>query len=183
MCICKSLALLSVFCLRVSPRFWSSEMRATEGISHHLCVQVSVDSAYHYVCNLRGSETFNGSSSEFKEKYNHNFVYMESKATHISRLVVWRHGRRKEADILKRKILLKWLANDSLFLQVDLSLKKKIVYLCLHWVFDVCELSLAAASRSYSSLQCVGFSVQWILLLQNTSSRSTGFSSYNIWAQ
>ena len=44
---------------------------------------------------------------------------MESKGTHISLLVVWRHGRRKEADILKRRILFRWLMNDSLFLQMD----------------------------------------------------------------
>ena len=37
--------------------------------------------------------------------------------------------------------------------------------------------SLVAASGGYSSLQCTGFSLQWLLLLQNTGSRSTGFSS------
>ena len=103
-CIGKPPALLSVFCLRVSPRFWSPAMKATQSISCHLCVQVSVDSAHHFVLNIRGSETFNVSSSEFKESYNHNF-YMESKATLISLLFVLRHLRRKEADILKRTIL------------------------------------------------------------------------------
>ena len=105
-CIGKPPALLSVFCLRVSPRFWSPAMRTTEGISRHLCVQVSVDSAHHFVINIRGSETFNVSSSEFKENHNHNFFYMESEATLISLLFVLRHLRRKEAYIIKRTILL-----------------------------------------------------------------------------
>ena len=123
-------ALLSVFCLRVFPRFWPPVLRATEGISRHLYVQVSVDSAHHFVFNIKGSENLrgrNGSSSEFKEKYNDNSFYMESKATLISLLVVLRHGRRKEADILKRSILLKWL--DSLFLQVGLSLKQNYLFI------------------------------------------------------
>ena len=38
-------------------------------------------------------------------------------------------------------------------------------------------LSLIAVSRGYSSLQCTGFSLQWLLLLQRTSSRHVGFSS------
>ena len=38
--------------------------------------------------------------------------------------------------------------------------------------------SLVLASGSYSSLWCVGFSLQWLLLLQSTGSRRAGFSSY-----
>ena len=38
-------------------------------------------------------------------------------------------------------------------------------------------LSLVAASGDYSSLQCVGFSLQWPLLLRSTGSRHVGFSS------
>ena len=42
----------------------------------------------------------------------------------------------------------------------------------LHLVFfDACELSLVAASGGYSSLQCMGFSLRWLLLLQSTGSR------------
>ena len=44
------------------------------------------------------------------------------------------------------------------------------------------ELSLVAASGGYSLLQCVGFSLQWLLLLQSTGSRRTGFSSCGVWA-
>ena len=38
-------------------------------------------------------------------------------------------------------------------------------------------LSLVAASGGYSSLRCAGFSLQWLLLLQSTGARCTGFSS------
>ena len=33
-------------------------------------------------------------------------------------------------------------------------------------------LSLVVVSGGYSSLQCVGFSLQWLLLLQSTGSRA-----------
>ena len=52
------------------------------------------------------------------------------------------------------------------------------IYFWLRWVFvAVLRLSLVAASGGYSSLQCAGFSLQWLLLLQSTGSRHTGFSS------
>ena len=38
-------------------------------------------------------------------------------------------------------------------------------------------LSLVAVSGGYSSLRCVGFSLQWLLLLQRTGSRHAGFHS------
>ena len=38
-------------------------------------------------------------------------------------------------------------------------------------------LSLVAASGSYSSLRCAGFSLQWLLLLGSMGSRHVGFSS------
>ena len=43
--------------------------------------------------------------------------------------------------------------------------------------------SLVAASGGYSSLQCVGFSLQWLLLLQSMGSRCTGFRSCSRRAQ
>ena len=49
-------------------------------------------------------------------------------------------------------------------------------WLC--WVvIAVGRLSLVAVSRGYSSLQCVGFSLRWLLLLWSTGSRHAGFSS------
>ena len=38
-------------------------------------------------------------------------------------------------------------------------------------------LSLVAASRGYSSLRCMGFSLRWLLLLWSTGFRHVGFSS------
>ena len=43
-------------------------------------------------------------------------------------------------------------------------------------------LSLVVASRGYSSLRCVGFSLRWLLLLHSMGSRSVGFSSCGSWA-
>ena len=43
--------------------------------------------------------------------------------------------------------------------------------------------SLVVASRGYSSLRCVGFSLRWLLLLPSTGSRRAGFSSCGTWAQ
>ena len=46
------------------------------------------------------------------------------------------------------------------------------------WVFiTACGLSLVVVSGGYSSLQCTGFSLQWLLLLWSTGSRHAGFSS------
>ena len=58
------------------------------------------------------------------------------------------------------------------------------IYLWLHWVFvAVHGLPLLVASRGYSSLRCTGFSLQWLLLLQSTGSRSASFSSCGMQAQ
>ena len=64
------------------------------------------------------------------------------------------------------------------------------IYFWLHWVFvAVHGLSLVAASGGNSSLQCTGFSLRWLLLLQSTGSRqwasvvvARGLSSCNSWA-
>ena len=49
------------------------------------------------------------------------------------------------------------------------------------WLSDWTELnwglSLVSVSRSYSLLQCMGFSLRWLLLLESTGSRFTGFTS------
>ena len=50
-----------------------------------------------------------------------------------------------------------------------------ILFFWLCWVFiAVHRLSVVAASGSYSSLRCAGFSLRWLLLLQSTGSRRTG---------
>ena len=45
------------------------------------------------------------------------------------------------------------------------------------------RLSLVAANGGYSSLQQVGFSLRWLLLLQSTGSKCAGFSSCGTRAQ
>ena len=51
------------------------------------------------------------------------------------------------------------------------------IYFRLCWVFiAVCQLSLVAASRGYSSLQRLGFSLMW-LLLWSTGSGAWGLGS------
>ena len=53
----------------------------------------------------------------------------------------------------------------------------------LYWVFVAARrLSLVAASRGYSSLRCVSFSLWWLLLLRSTGSRCMGLSSCAPWA-
>ena len=59
-----------------------------------------------------------------------------------------------------------------------------VIYFWLRWVFVAARgLSLVAASGGYSFLWCAGFSLWWLLLLQNMRSRCTGFSSCGTWAQ
>ena len=52
------------------------------------------------------------------------------------------------------------------------------IYFWLCWIFiAACGLCLVVASGGYSLLRCTGFSLQWLLLLRSTGSRSMGFSS------
>ena len=58
------------------------------------------------------------------------------------------------------------------------------IYFWLCWVFvAVCGLSLVVESGGYSSLQCVGFSLRWLLFLRSTVSRHVGFSSCGMRAE
>ena len=60
---------------------------------------------------------------------------------------------------------------DDFFFLINLFI---YLYFWLRWVFiAVHGLSLAAASRGYSLLRYVGFSLRWLLLLQSTGSRHT----------
>ena len=44
----------------------------------------------------------------------------------------------------------------------------KFIYFWLRWVFVAARgLSLVAASRGYCSLQCAGFSLQWLLVAKH----------------
>ena len=58
------------------------------------------------------------------------------------------------------------------------------IYFWLRWVFVAARgLSLVAVSGGYSLLQCMGFSLRWLLLLWSTGSRYVGFSSCGMQAQ
>ena len=58
------------------------------------------------------------------------------------------------------------------------------IYFWLRWVFlAVRGLSPVGARGGYSSLQCAGFSLRWLLFLQSTGSRRMGFSSCGARAQ
>ena len=66
-------------------------------------------------------------------------------------------------------------SNLSFFFFFPINL---FIYFWLRWVFVAARgLSLFVASRGYSSLWCVGFSLWWLLLLWSTGSRHAGFSS------
>ena len=55
---------------------------------------------------------------------------------------------------------------------------KFFFFFWLRWVFAGARgLSLVAVSGGYSLLLCVSFTLQWLLLLRSTGSRSAGFSS------
>ena len=58
------------------------------------------------------------------------------------------------------------------------------IYFWLCWAFVAARgLSPVAESGGHSSLQCTGFSLRWLLLLQSMGSRCTGFSSRGVQAQ
>ena len=60
-------------------------------------------------------------------------------------------------------------SKQTFFFKTFFFLSRTFIYLFiywLHWVFIAARgLSLVAASRGYSLLRCMGFSLQWLLLL------------------
>ena len=75
-------------------------------------------------------------------------------------------------------LLSSFLLNQYIFKFIYLF----IFWLC--WVFvAVHGLSLVAASGGYSSLWCVAFSLQWLLLLRSPGSRRPAFGSCGAQAQ
>ena len=71
-----------------------------------------------------------------------------------------------------------WIKYATSFYFFHYYLKYLFIYFWLCWVFvPALRLSLVAVSGGYSSLRCMGFSLQWPLLLQSTGSRCAGFSS------
>ena len=80
--------------------------------------------------------------------------------------------------------MIMWFSFSFFLLMRFIILIDFIFFFWLHWVFiATCGLSLVAVSGGYSSLQYVGFSLQWLLLLRSTGSRHAGFSSCSTRAQ
>ena len=74
--------------------------------------------------------------------------------------------------------------NSNVILLFCINLFILFIYFWLHWVFVAAlGLSLVVASGGYSSLQCTGFSLWQLLLLQSMGSRCMGFSSCDMQAQ
>ena len=71
------------------------------------------------------------------------------------------------------------------FLHLFLHLKKLFIFGCV--ASSLLRVGFLQLQRGgwggYSSLWCTGFCLQWLLLLQSTGSRCTGFSSCGSWAQ
>ena len=60
------------------------------------------------------------------------------------------------------------LANFFFFIDFLLKNRFYFIYFWLHWVFVAARgLSLVVASRGYSSLWCVGFSLWWLLVAEH----------------
>ena len=56
----------------------------------------------------------------------------------------------------------------------------KLIYPFIYFrLVALCGLSLVVASRGYSSLQCVGFSL-WLLLLESAGSRAHGLQQLGL---
>ena len=74
--------------------------------------------------------------------------------------------------------------NDFTFYKFLKLIYLFVLYFWLHWLFVAARgLSLVAASGGYSSLQCAGLSLRWLLLLLSMGSRHAGFSSCGTQAQ
>ena len=90
-----------------------------------------------------------------------------------------------ESEILKFLLLLKclfFLSVLSNFFFIKLFIL--FIYFWLHWVFVAARgVSLVVVSGGYSSLQCAGFSLRWLLLLWSMGSRRAGFGSCSMQAQ
>ena len=66
----------------------------------------------------------------------------------------------------------------AIIIIIIIYLLKKIIYFWLLWVFVAAGgLSLVAVSGGYSSSQCLGISLLWLLLLWSRGSTHAGFSS------
>ena len=94
------------------------------------------------------------------------------------------HGKRDFADVIKvaNQLTLKcpffdWVGFFFVLAALSLHCYVQASSNCGAQAFSVC------GKQGYSSLQCTGFSLQWLLLLQGKGSRQAGFSSCGTQAQ
>ena len=108
----------------------------------------------------------------------------------VSTTMSWHGG----CALTQSSQLFPWLPTSSILLIKSSFFKKKtltpwffflkFIYFWLCWVFIAARrLSLVGVSRGYSSLQCAGLALWWLLFLRSTGSRRVGFSSCSTWAQ
>ena len=91
---------------------------------------------------------------------------------------LWSSVCSKSLPIFKIGVSYCWLFFFNKFIYLFL------IYFWLCWVFVAAHrLSLVETSRGYSTLRCMGFSLQWLFLLRSTGSRRSGFRSCGTWAQ
>ena len=72
-----------------------------------------------------------------------------------------------------------WTSFSVKFLSIYIIpffLTNELIYFWLHWVFITVLGAFSGCSEQglLSKLQCTGFSLQWLLLFQNTGSRARG---------
>ena len=91
----------------------------------------------------------------------------------------------QQSNFLSLHICLLWAFHNNGVIYVAYLISIYLsIYLWLRWVFVAARgLSLVVASGGYSSLQCTGFSLRWLLLSRSTGSGRTGFSSSGTRAQ
>ena len=83
-----------------------------------------------------------------------------------------------------------WIAFSSHL--IDVGKTSTFIYFWLHWVFiAACGLSLVAVRRGYSLLWCMGFLLQWFILLRSMTQalnaqasvvETRSLSSRSVWA-
>uniref|UniRef100_A0A8C6BCQ0 Hyaluronidase n=1 Tax=Monodon monoceros TaxID=40151 RepID=A0A8C6BCQ0_MONMO len=97
---------------------------------------------------------------------------------------IFKTRKMKQPIKVQIQCLVSFLSTFFVFLYFLHFIFKLINIFWLCWVFVAAHgLSLVAESGGYPSLRYAGFSLRWLLLLQSTGSRRTGFSSCGTWAQ
>ena len=90
----------------------------------------------------------------------------------------------KLCNIFRILFLLMVITSQTIYLLFFFFNLFHLFYFWLCWVFvAACRISLVVASGGHSSLQCMGPSLWWLLLLQRTGSRRVSLSSRGTWAQ